>query len=289
MTFQVVDRIRNIKENNLMNKKTSITLMLIVSVLHITHPVFANDAKEFFLKGVELVKNENYPDALNAFKASYQIKPKATVLFNIAMCMKALNHYTESIEKFNAYIIHSNAKTTQKKQSENAIKELSKMLAGIEIKGAQDGAVIKIDNINRGKAPLDKVLFLNPGKYVIKVSLDGFETINTEIIIVSGAVLSVQAKLSEKKAIIKVNCNAKQSIVYIDGKTISNCPCEQKVIPGKHTIVVHSPGKDKFMTTVNAGFKNPTVVNAVPFQYFNVAIEALVLTRFPSIVIRIPA
>ncbi len=82
-------------------------------------------AKARFLEGIELVEQEKYPEALAAFEASYAIHPKASVLFNIGMCQKALFQWSEAIETFRTYLESTEELDPQRRSdAEEAIEEL---------------------------------------------------------------------------------------------------------------------------------------------------------------------
>ena len=62
-----------------------------------------DQAKAHFKEGMAAIKGENYPAALIAFEKSYKLTPKAALLFNIAMCEKALYRYVDSITSFRRF------------------------------------------------------------------------------------------------------------------------------------------------------------------------------------------
>lgn len=61
-------------------------------------------ARLAFERGTKAVVKEDYEHALVAFLESYRVYPKARVLFNIAMCYKAIGLYEEAIAAFRKYL-----------------------------------------------------------------------------------------------------------------------------------------------------------------------------------------
>ncbi len=59
---------------------------------------------EVWFKGLQSFARQQYPDALALFLASWKIKHKSIVLYNIAMCYKALFQYRRAINAFEQYI-----------------------------------------------------------------------------------------------------------------------------------------------------------------------------------------
>ena len=64
----------------------------------------AVEAENLFEKAVGLFQKEEYEAALENFKASYELKPIVGVLFNIAMCERALFRYADAIRTFEAFL-----------------------------------------------------------------------------------------------------------------------------------------------------------------------------------------
>ena len=76
----------------------------LLTVPAITRADDYEQAKTLFKTGVGSFLKEDYKEALTSFETSYKINPKSTVLFNIAMCYKALGDYQRSAEVFAQYI-----------------------------------------------------------------------------------------------------------------------------------------------------------------------------------------
>jgi hypothetical protein len=82
-------------------------------------------AKARFLEGIELVEQEKYQEALAAFEDSYRIYPKASVLFNIGMCQKALFKWNEAISTFEKYLNSTDERNPERRlDAEKAIEEM---------------------------------------------------------------------------------------------------------------------------------------------------------------------
>ncbi|MCP4679502.1 MAG: hypothetical protein GY854_29225 [Deltaproteobacteria bacterium] len=104
------------------------------------------DARKKFGDGVELVKEEKYSSALAAFEEAYRLYPNGTSLINIAMCLKELGRYVESIAAFDRFLAEEGDKVDEKKRqiAEEAIREMTQLAARLEIQGAPPGAKMAI-------------------------------------------------------------------------------------------------------------------------------------------------
>lgn len=206
-------------------------------------------AKAKFQEGMALIKEENYPAALAAFEESYKLVPKPGLLYNIAMCQKALFRYVESIASFKKYVsaMGANIKPEMRLTVDQAISDMQKLVGTVLIDGAPDGADVFIDDRAVGATPLKEPLITDPGQHSIRVERDGFKPLRTEVTVPSGATIAVRAALHSVAAWIKIACEAEGAVVHLDGKVVGGCPFEGEVQPGEHEVKVQEPGKPAFL------------------------------------------
>jgi tetratricopeptide (TPR) repeat protein len=101
-----------------------------------------DEAKKLFEAGVSAFLEEDYQTALTAFENSYKIKPKASVLFNIAMCYKALREYARSAEVFAQYLREEQGvKPATKAKVEASLAEIAALIETEKREAATDSSV----------------------------------------------------------------------------------------------------------------------------------------------------
>jgi len=218
-------------------------------------PAMADDgeqAKVEFNKGLDHVAAENYPAALAAFEKSYELRPKASVLFNIGMCLKALYRYVESMETFRRYLEEAgpDLKPELVQQVSSAIAEMKQLVGHLRIAGAPDGAEVRIDGRIAGQAPFASTLPIDPGHRVVEISLPGHRTQRTEVDVETGGEAEIAASLERVEALLRIECASDDAVVQVDGREVGGCPFEGEVEPGRHTVEVAAPGADAFTKEV---------------------------------------
>jgi hypothetical protein len=134
---------------------------------------------------------------------------------------------------------------------ETAIAEMQALVGRLRIKDAPSGAKLTINGKPRGSAPFSKPFILDPGLHTIEVSLDGHETLNTDVTIASGAEVSIRAALKAAQTSVLIDCSEPEGIVFIDGTKVGGCPFEGEVSPGNHQIGVKAPDKKTFIYQIN--------------------------------------
>jgi hypothetical protein len=237
--------------------KRRVTALAVAAALLAAAPRLASAddqelAKTKFQQGMALIKEENYPAALAAFEESYRILPKPGLLYNIAMCQKALFRYVDSIAAFKKYLeaMGASVKPEMKLNVEQALADMRKLVGTIVIDGAPDGASVFVDDKPVGTTPLEETLIADPGQHSIRVERDGYKPLRTEVNVASGAGVSVRAQLRAVAAWIKVDCEAENAVVHLDGKVAGGCPYEGEVQPGEHEVKVLEAGKAPYVQKV---------------------------------------
>jgi len=218
-------------------------------------------AKEKIEEGKRLIGEEKYAEALEALEASYKLRPKPTVLFNIAMCKKALHRYVDAIASFKLFLKTETSQTsTTRALAESALAELERFVGKVRLVEAPVGADVYIDGKKVGVAPLKEPLPLDPGRHVVRVSKDRFKTLDVEVIVASGAEVEVRADLQQPKAELKVACKGDKTVVFIDEAAVGTCPYQGSVEAGVHEVKVIEPGKETFIQTVEAAAGSTLVI-----------------------------
>jgi len=109
----------------------------------------------------------------------------------------------------------------------------------ISIEGIPSGAIVTINYVRQGKAPLT-VNHLLPGKYEVKVTEDGFENYTTIIDLPPspGKVLYFLQRIVPTKGTVKVESNPKGANIFVDNKPITSTPSTLQLDPGLHIVRV---------------------------------------------------
>ncbi len=132
-------------------------------------------ARELFQEGVGLYARGEYQAALERFESSYALNKRASVLFNIAMCSKALLLNVKALDAFQEFISEYGDAVEEQLlvDAERAVSQLRDMVGRLRITVRPADARIRVDNIERGGPP-DHVLFLDIGAHEVVVEKKGF-------------------------------------------------------------------------------------------------------------------
>ena len=142
-----------------------------------------DDARLEFKAGIAALEEENFPEALAAFKASYELNPKKVVLYNIGMCQKALFKYKEALETFESLLGGERAGLSPSRwaEAEQSKLELERQVAALTLESGTEGGMVLLDGKEVGALPLEAPLLLDPGSHILEIRKEGYERYREEL------------------------------------------------------------------------------------------------------------
>lgn len=242
----------------------------------------SNKARAEFTRGVELVKNAHFGDALVAFEASARLRPHPVTTFNMGACQRAMSHYTL------ARATLERALAEQKPGSElppNLAADAQGFLQQIEATLARVPVTLKEPNVSMavdgrplapratsgsrrelvaGLLPAGKGtpaglrefdLILDPGVHVITVTRKGYADAVINRNFSTGKQPPLVLELERLPATLRVSSNVTDAIVRVNGADMGPVPVDVLRPAGTHRVLVTKSGYEDFesVMTVSAG------------------------------------
>ncbi|MBN1653350.1 MAG: PEGA domain-containing protein [Deltaproteobacteria bacterium] len=163
------------------------------------------EAKRLFEQGLEMMGQQRWNEAEQAFRFSNDAIKRPSSSFNLAICLLEQNKYAESIEVISRFAkdgdfvedvsIHSRA--------DELLKHLQTLVGTLEIEVNPHSALIELDQKSTWQKGPIRSYTLNPGKHLVTVSQKGFTNIRLEIDIESGVHKKTSVQLSPLPTSIK--------------------------------------------------------------------------------------
>ena len=221
------------------------------------------EAKERFLKGIELVQAENWDAALAEFLASRELYPTKVAVKNAATSLQQLKRYGDAISMYREMLQQFSSSMTpeEKKSTEDAIANLRSFVGEIDVETRERDSMVVIDGTQRGTTPLAEPIMVNAGTHTVRVSKEGFETFEAQVLVAGKQRKLVTAEL---KALSKTGTLAVRDAdgaaldVVVDGAVVGHTPWQGLVAVGTHTVILR--GKNQMGTPPSAAtvFHNQT-------------------------------
>ena len=140
-----------------------VVVLTLCSVL-VSSAVFAQeknvkDARAYFQKGKSQFMESLYSEAAASFRKAYELSPNWKIQYNLAQSEAAAKRHGLALTSFELYIALGGDDVVESRRQEvqKEIERLKKMVGYLEI-SAPEGAVILVDGVERGTAPLAGVL-----------------------------------------------------------------------------------------------------------------------------------
>lgn len=139
-------------------------------------PEISSAAERFFEEGLVALQREDYATALVAFERARVLEERPILLFNIAMCRRALLQYPEALVAFRQFLVLAGSEVSdeRRQQVRSLIEQMERDLARVVLRVDQDGATVLLDGERVGTTPLVHLLELGPGSHLLEVRRDGF-------------------------------------------------------------------------------------------------------------------
>ncbi|MBI2892528.1 MAG: hypothetical protein HYY06_03185 [Deltaproteobacteria bacterium] len=131
-------------------------------------------AREAFERGVALMQEERWDDALPELEMSLQLYPTQVALFDVALCLKHLGRGAEALEALKRFLreFGAQAPAARRGQVIREIEALGGAVGRLRVT-AIDGTSIRIEGHDAGTAPLPGPLVLPVGEVDIGARLEG--------------------------------------------------------------------------------------------------------------------
>ncbi len=122
------------------------------------------EARASFDRGLEAFHEQKYFEAADAFREAYRLKKTWKLLFNIGQAEAAARRYGLALEAFERYLAEGGDEVGQKR-TDDVITELNRLraLVGMLEVTAPAGAVVRVDGVERGRAPLAGPILVSAG------------------------------------------------------------------------------------------------------------------------------
>ncbi len=205
------------------------------------------EAKERFLRGLELANQENWDAALVEFMTSRELFPTRAALSNIPLSLRHLKRYAEASEAYRELIEKFGTSMTpeERKKVDDALAELRNLTGEIDVESDPAGATIVIDGQQRGATPLPAPLLVNAGTHSVRVMKEGFESYEAQVPVAGKQRKTVQAKLrrlARGGTLVVREANQKELEVLVDGAPVGKTPWQGQLAVGVHGVSLRGEG-----------------------------------------------
>lgn len=195
------------------------------------------DARSKFDEGSQLYKAARYAEARDAFFASYAMSGDARILYNVAVCEKALGRYASAIA-----LLKKSLTTTERQLSPEytqraieAVATLSRYVAFVTVESLIDGSAIAVDGAPLRESPMA----LDPGTHTFVATKDGYDPASASVVVKGGDTPRVvlAPTPSAKPGVAKITClGVVRCEVRVGDEVLGQAPVSFSRGPGSYLV-----------------------------------------------------
>ncbi|NMC71058.1 MAG: PEGA domain-containing protein [Myxococcales bacterium] len=154
-------------------------------------------ARVHFERGVELVGQEQWEQALAEFNASVEAMATAPGLLNVGLCQRRLGRNLDAQHTFERFMSEfgSTADDVDRRDAQAQLDELRGVLGRLAVEVNEAGAEIVVDGRTAGRAPLAQPVFVEPGEHTVAARLAGRDPVSQTVSVAAGQQSAVTLEL----------------------------------------------------------------------------------------------
>jgi hypothetical protein len=141
------------------------------------------EARKHYDRAIELVDDGQLEGAIVEFQRSYDLTHHFAVLYNIGQVFVSLAKPVEAVDAYQRYLADGGKKILAARRAE-VEKEIARQrarIATLEIRGLPEGAMVRLDGKEIGKAPIAAPVRVGVGTHVIAASAEGYDAAETQV------------------------------------------------------------------------------------------------------------
>ncbi len=219
--------------------------------------VLSGEARLAYDDAKLLLQNGDPAGAVAKFERAYTLSGDARLLWNIAVCEKALHHYASASDFVGRYLAQgASVMTDESRQSALAAQHaLRALFSDVTLTGVPAGARVSIDGVPVAVAPLTTPLRVDLGKRQLRVELEGYETLTRTLDVPGATALQVELALTPKSrtATLAVLTSEPAALIAHDGKTVGSRHWQGNVPAGVHRVRVTARERKPYDISLDLG------------------------------------
>ncbi len=141
------------------------------------------EARRHFDRAVGLVDDGQLEGALVEFERSYELTHNFVVLYNIGQVLVSLARPVEAYDTYQSYLTQGQDKiaVSRRAEVEREMARQKARIATVELRVLPDGALVRVDGKDIGRAPISTALRVAVGKHTVAATAQGCAPAANEI------------------------------------------------------------------------------------------------------------
>lgn len=153
------------------------------------------EARSLFRRGVDLIRQERWGEALEYFEESRAIVERPSTIMNIAACLQRLGRVVETARALEDYLRIAPEDDPRRPAAEQMKAEATGRIAHLVLSLSPASVTVLVDEEPASGEGTERELLLDPGRHVVRVSAEGYEPDRITVTVIAGASESAEIHL----------------------------------------------------------------------------------------------
>lgn len=203
-------------------------------------------SRERFERGVALLAESSYPDAVRELEAARSLYPTASIHFNLGLAYRGIGRSRDAIASFERFLaaVGETGDPARVEEVNRYLRTLRSALARVRVQVSPPDAQVSVDGspIAVGTSEIS----LDPGAHVIEASAPEHRSVRREIRLEPGSSTTEVLALEHVagRATLALDVSPDHAAVQLDGTPRGVGDQEIELDPGAHTLAVSADGRD---------------------------------------------
>jgi hypothetical protein len=134
--------------------------------------------EEFFRQGTRSFEAERYAEAYGALRTAFDLSPSYRTAAGLGQVELHLEQYRDAAGHLAYCLRHfpADGDAEARRHVEQGLDQAREHIAALRIRTNVEKAKVTLDGASVGEAPLDGLVFVDPGTHTVAASLDGYST-----------------------------------------------------------------------------------------------------------------
>ena len=159
------------------------------------------EAQQRFNRAVQLYEDEDYEASLVEFRKAYELVPNYKLLYQIGQVSFRLKDYAGAYQAFERYLADGAGDITpeRRRQVQEEANTARERTGRLVVTANVSGAVVTVDDVDKGKIPLSNSLLVSVGKRKVTVSAEGRPEVTQTVTVVGQETYKLKFDIPEAK------------------------------------------------------------------------------------------
>jgi tetratricopeptide (TPR) repeat protein len=156
------------------------------------------EARDRFAKGLQLYREGMLEPSLAEFERAVKLAPSYRLQYNIGQVQYELGNYVAALRAFQRYLAEGADRIPPDRRAhvQREIESLEGHMAKVKVRTNVAGAVVAVDEVRAGLAPLSRAVWVNPGVHRISALKAGYLPSTVTVTAASGEQVDVALDLT---------------------------------------------------------------------------------------------